>query len=317
VVNDVFVRADGKILASGLFTQVGNNALFVEPTAVGRIAQLDAAGDLDLEFNPGGDGANNSILDAISLPNGDLLLAGGFTSFNGVDRSRLAVVAGYNGSTLTVTSPSFFAASLGQPVQFAFAANDPTASFSLSGLLPLGITFDAVLGRLIGTAQAAGQFSLQVIATTRLGNSSAPAPFLLTVNSSGPATFAAWQAAHFTSPLPPSAGPHEVLNTRGLSNLLVYALNGGDPRSVQPEVSPVVQEENYAGKNYLTLSAPKNPLALGLVYRVEISTDLVNWTYDSASVVVLSDTASEIKARAAVPVAEAGRQFIRLKVLEP
>jgi hypothetical protein len=86
------------------------------------------------------------------------------------------------------------------------------------------------------------------------------------------------------------------------------------------DLQPLVQTEEIAGAQYLTLTASKYPGASDstgspLVYRVEVSDDLHDWKSGGANVTVISETASQIKARATAPAASSGRQFLRLKVL--
>jgi uncharacterized delta-60 repeat protein len=81
-VRAIAVQPDGKVLIAGSFTSYNG---------VGRnyIARLNADGSLDLGFNPGS-GAN-SVVEAIALqPDGKVLIGGGFTSYNGTARNRIA-----------------------------------------------------------------------------------------------------------------------------------------------------------------------------------------------------------------------------------
>ena len=74
-VNVVRVQTDGKILIAGEFLAVDNAS---RP----RIARLNADGSLDTSFNPG-TGADNSIRALELQPNGKIVIAGRFQSFNG------------------------------------------------------------------------------------------------------------------------------------------------------------------------------------------------------------------------------------------
>ncbi len=76
------VQNDGKILIVGGFNSYNG---------VGRssIARLNADGSLDLSFNPG-TGANPSISSIRIQSDGRLLIAGNFTTFNGVARNGIA-----------------------------------------------------------------------------------------------------------------------------------------------------------------------------------------------------------------------------------
>jgi hypothetical protein len=261
---------------------------------------------LDAEFNVDGTGADGSVLDSITLANGDIVLAGGFSSFNGVPRYRLAVLAGFEGSKPIVTSAAFHTVKVGDDLNFGFTASSPGATFAATGPLPRGVSFSS--GRLTGVPLDAGRFEIEVTATTLQGSSD-PTRFVLQVNE-GLASFQRWSQAWFGHT---NAVPATLLNGHGLSNLMVYALTGGDPRTVGRDALPVIRPEIHNGQTYLTLTAPKYPGA-SVTRSVEYSTDLRTWKSDPDSVVVLSDTATELKVRAAVPTSAARSQYLRLKV---
>jgi len=76
------VLADGKIIISGHFTSyngIGRN----------RIARLNVDGSLDTSFDPG-TGAGSSILSSVLQPDGRIIIGGGFLSYNGMGRNRIA-----------------------------------------------------------------------------------------------------------------------------------------------------------------------------------------------------------------------------------
>ena len=315
-VYDVHLRPDGGVLVTGLFTSVSNR-IFNIAAAAGRVVQLNSDGSLDADFNPGGAGANGSVLDSLALPDGDILLAGAFTTFNGTSRQNLAVIAGFDAAKPIVTSPSSHTIAIGDEIDFEFTANAP-ATFTVTGTLPAGVSFDGT-SRLTGMTFEPGGFTLSVTPTTAQGTGDA-AGFWLQVNTSASplSGFSAWIEANFTTEelADPSVwGPNVVLNPLGLSNFAVYALDGGDPRLVSPSAIPVLSRETIEGEDYLVLTAPKNPDAADVVYTVEYSTDLASWPSDGADVVIISDTPTEIKARAAVPAGVAPRQFLRLRMV--
>lgn len=316
-VYDVHLRPDGHILLSGLFTSIGNRLLGFSSLA-GRVAQLNNDGTLDDTFNVEASGANGSVLDSLGLPNGDILLAGAFTAFNGTARQNLAVITGYDAAKPIVTSPSSHTTQVGTQVDFAFTANAP-ATFAVTGALPVGVSFDVASGRLVGIPLETGSFTVAVTPTTALGTGD-PAAFLLRVEAaSSPLTgFPAWIEQKFSSEELTDTSiwaPGVVLNPLGLSNFAVYALTGGDPRSVPASALPVVSRAPDGAETYLTLTAPKNPDATDVEYSVQYSADLASWSAAPADVVVISETNTEIKARAAVPASAGSRQFLRLKML--
>ncbi len=77
----VAVQTDGKVVFAGNFTTDG--------VARPNIARLLPTGQLDSTFNPGL-GANDRIDDLVIQPDGKILIAGAFTSFNRTDQGRLA-----------------------------------------------------------------------------------------------------------------------------------------------------------------------------------------------------------------------------------
>jgi uncharacterized delta-60 repeat protein len=78
----IFVQPDGKII-------VGGNFSAYDAVSRNRIARLNSDGSLDLSFNPG-TGADNLVYTAFTQSDGQVFIAGYFTQFNGVARSRLA-----------------------------------------------------------------------------------------------------------------------------------------------------------------------------------------------------------------------------------
>lgn len=76
------VLSSGKILIGGSFTTYNG-------VARNRIARLNADGTLDTSFNPGS-GANGVVYSLAEQANGWILVAGGFSSFSGVERRGIA-----------------------------------------------------------------------------------------------------------------------------------------------------------------------------------------------------------------------------------
>jgi uncharacterized delta-60 repeat protein len=70
------VQPDGKILVGGEFR-------FVNGVQRNFLARLNADGTLDTNFNVGGSGPANSVLDIVVLGDGKILIAGSFASYNG------------------------------------------------------------------------------------------------------------------------------------------------------------------------------------------------------------------------------------------
>ncbi len=319
--NDIHLRTNGSILVSGSFTSVGNNVMGVAATPVGRVVQLQADGTVDPTFNPAGAGANNPVLDSISLANGDILLAGGFTLFNGTARSGLAVVAGFaDDAPPVITSQPSRAAKAGDCLDFNFTASglDPK-TFSIVGSLPRGLHFDPATGRVWGVPLEEGTFTVQVNATG--GASPTPGPTSSFVISVAPAavSYDQWKQAWFFGGDATNnsiSGPSAVHNAAGLPNLAVYALTGGDPRSTN---GLVVRQES----GHLTLTAQKYALASyagatspALVPAMSINL-AASWLSGSNVLTTITNTDTELKVRCSTPMSEAAAQFMRLEVTQP
>jgi uncharacterized delta-60 repeat protein len=80
-VNVVIPQPDGKVIAAGRFT-------FANNTARNRIARFNFNGSLDTTFDPG-TGADGEITAAVLQPDGHIVVAGRFTSFNGFIHNRV------------------------------------------------------------------------------------------------------------------------------------------------------------------------------------------------------------------------------------
>jgi len=82
-VNAVALQPDGKVLIGGAFTTVNG---------VPRrgIARLNADGSVDTSFNPGFGAVGGGVEDILLIDTGKILIAGGFTAFNGQLAGRVA-----------------------------------------------------------------------------------------------------------------------------------------------------------------------------------------------------------------------------------
>src|ERR1700719_2838871 len=83
-VNVVIPQPDGKVIAAGRFT-------FANNVARNRIARFNFNGSLDTTFDPG-TGADGEITAAVLQPDGRIVVAGLFTSFNGFTHNRVLPV---------------------------------------------------------------------------------------------------------------------------------------------------------------------------------------------------------------------------------
>jgi uncharacterized delta-60 repeat protein len=77
-------QSNGQAIVTGTFTVYNGNAL-------GRIARLDVAGNMDNTFNSG-TGANAAIRTAVILSTDKILIGGDFTTYNGTTVNRIALL---------------------------------------------------------------------------------------------------------------------------------------------------------------------------------------------------------------------------------
>ena len=98
--------ANGPVYAIGIDAWervlVGGNFTSFLGGARNRIARLLASGALDVSFTPG-QGANNTVFSLASLPDGRVLIAGGFTEVDGHPRNHVALLNG--GPAITQFQP--------------------------------------------------------------------------------------------------------------------------------------------------------------------------------------------------------------------
>ena len=76
LVNNVLVQPDGKILVGGFF-------LNYDGSAHDHLVRLNYDGTIDPTFNPSGVGPGNAVEDMVLMPDGRILIAGNFLTYNG------------------------------------------------------------------------------------------------------------------------------------------------------------------------------------------------------------------------------------------
>ena len=99
IVNDVAVAQDGTILFSGSFTMVNGTP------SINRVARVYPDGRLDVDTVT--NVAGGLLKTIVSLPNGQALLGGAFTSVGGATRQRMARVAWSGANDSTFADPQF------------------------------------------------------------------------------------------------------------------------------------------------------------------------------------------------------------------
>jgi uncharacterized delta-60 repeat protein len=315
VIRNVQMRPGGDILVSGLFTQIANSVLFPTPVAAGRVAEFVPAGTLDAAFNPSGSGANNSVLNASTLANGNLVLVGAFTTYNGQSYPRMVVLAGNSATDSVVTSPPFFTVDAGTSFDFAFTSSGAAPYANGSALLPRGVFFNSA-GKLSGIPLDAGEFDMDVSSTipgVGFGNAST---FRLQVLPKI-VPYDTWRKVWFAPSDQTNATVSGPLITRGnpsgQPNFTVYALSGGDPREDGPWILPEAAPTYFEGQQYLGYTVWRYPLA-DAVLSVQTSGDLQTWGTNTATI---TNTTDYFQVRPTVPMSLTNRQFLRLKISTP
>ena len=100
-VYSIALQPDGKLLVGGDFTAIND-------TSRNSIARFNANGTIDLGFNPG-TGADGRVRSIALQPDGNVLIAGDFTSVNGVVRPLVARLYGESSApSLTITRSGSF-----------------------------------------------------------------------------------------------------------------------------------------------------------------------------------------------------------------
>lgn len=99
----------------------------------------------------------------------------------------------------------------------------------------------------------------------------------------------------------------------GVSNLLEYAL-AGDPTVPGTATLPRTEVVSEGGNDYLALIIDSIPLASGISFVVEVSSDLQTWETGDGHIVALPDVTALIAFRDAMTIDSAPRRFMRLRV---
>lgn len=106
--------------------------------------------------------------------------------------------------------------------------------------------------------------------------------------------------------------PEDDPDKDGVPNLLEYALNLS-PNTTTPLTQRIVNDLD--SNQYLRLTITKNPNATDVLYSVEVSSDLINWS--STPTVILQNTSTTLQVRDTEVMSSANRRFMRLRVTQP
>jgi hypothetical protein len=163
---------------------------------------------------------------------------------------------------------------------------------------------------LTGTATNSAVVSYPVLLRVSDGITNKVQSFVITLNTTP--GFASWIAGFNVGG---QNGAGDDPDHDSIPNLIEYALSGGDPAQGDTGILPAVSLANDGSSSYLTLTIQKNPTATGITLITETCSDLATW--NSSNTVIVSETASTLVVRDAMPVSGSSARFMRLKVTQP
>ncbi len=326
---------DGRILLGGDFTTING-------TSAGRLARLQSTGALDTAFAAAG-GHASTVEDLALQPDGNVLLAGDYASFQGAspEGPLWRFVPGLSGLPGVLQ----FASDAASGVEGASATLTVTRSGGSLGALTVGYAtvagtaaagadFTAASGSL---SWADGDNSAKTITVSLASDALADTPESLVVNLGAPqiggalladrqqatitirTAFTAWLASHFSSAEqanPAVSGDDADPDGDGFTNLAEFALGLGPRR---PDTAPAwnTAVQNIGGTDYLTLTFKRRAPALDLAYTVQSSGDLATWStgpVQVGSAAANGDGTETVTYRDNVAVGGGGRRFLRVHV---
>ena len=294
----LFPQPDGKVILAGNFISVGGTTRW-------HLARLNADGTLDATFKVDagpGDGTINSVL---TLPDNSLLVGGTFTTFGAITRAYLVHLKG-DTATTAPTAPSSLTS---QPIS--------NSSLSLNwGQLPDEYSWKIERSP-DGTSQWVQVAEVEWDTTTftdtglatgttyyyriRATNSAGDSPYSTVATARTLKSYEQWKLNSGYSLTEPENSDSD---NDGIGLLLEYAL-GLDPATAQLDGAPTMQVVGgVLALSYLHLRSD-------VIYSVETSTDLANWS--TAGV----NQGTGIFPIAWTPTDGAPQKYLRLRVTIP
>ncbi len=304
-------------------------AIHVENGKLDLAAAIGSPIELATPATLGGSGSSGALSGSGTLHlDGDLLRASSLTGLH----ARFVLSAGSLGTL--VTSP--LAAPL-PSIHFYLGGSTPAPSDRIQGglILPPGSPWSVALidsspqvfildplgthsfdGRTWSLAEDARLTRAAI--TSDLGEGPVPAE-VLEIRLDGIAThFAAWQAENFFPDElqdPAISGENSNPSGDGIPNLLRYALGATGDAPAQP----LLPQLKKVGDSF-TFHFPYDPARFDLIYQVQASDDLTDWTepltlFDSSTSALQSDVGGWLEINDTAP--PPGQRFYRLRVTRP
>lgn len=299
-INAIMVQPDGKILVGGNFTAVNN-------ATASYLARLTSTGTTD-PLLPLAAGPTHQIYDFAMQPDGKIVYAGDFGTFQGNNGPMWRFFAGLSGLPGTIQ----WSASTENVFAGGNLVLTATRTGGSSGALSVNYALDAASAAAANVTAASGTLSWangdSAVKTATIPISSS-ANGTLTVNLGAPLVggallaltqqnlasitalnFANWLAVNFNSSQqanPLISGGSADPNENGLANVLEYAfgLNPQVHGSTGPDGLSTMGIQNIGGQNYLTITFRERVPAGDVTYTPQTSAAAAGpWTANAVQV---------------------------------
>lgn len=125
--NEVYgmaIQSDGKLILSGIFSNYNDSIRK-------NLVRIEEDGELDLTFDPGASVSGGVIEASLVQPDGKIIIAGSFNTYNGIPRSRIARLN--TDGTLDTTFDPGTGATLGSPTVIHTMALLPDGKLLVAG----------------------------------------------------------------------------------------------------------------------------------------------------------------------------------------
>jgi uncharacterized delta-60 repeat protein len=329
-VNSVAVQADGKILIGGYFTSVNGSTVNLT-TGVNRIARLNPDGSRDTAFNASGGvglgGANGWVGSVTLQADGKILIGGGFSRVNGMERICLARLNN-DAAAQTLSAPhaaqvSWIRGGAGpelSQVTFEFSTDGGSSYTMLGTGTRTGTTASWQLGGL--SLPVSGQLRARGFLS---GGCSSLIEQVASFSGLATPTVTAW-ASSFPGISGADTAPEATPFNDGIANLLKYAFNV--PLD-GPRVAQMTQGTGTSGMPAITFDTTAGtPTSLrieflrrkssGLIYTPQYGYTLASFVPTTAAPVVTSIDANWERVVVVQPLTSGqDRAFSRVAVTAP